>query len=203
MESTAALMSLGDLPQRTKFSSPVSFKHNKLCSPFSILAPGPDVPVVTNFRAAIQILTSREQKEKRKRKKGKLRSQVFIRQIVPICWKPVASETIPCLAGREGNGRERKRLVKVCRVIFIESLGKLTPVLQRGVLVNMFHVMVDNGGDIEEGIMTYSELVKTEQEKLTTEAKRKKEKEKKLRSSVFHRIDTHIGLIFSPHFIDS
>ncbi len=47
--------------------------------------------------------------------------------------------------------------------------------------MNMFHVMVDNGGDIEEGIMTYSELVKAEQEKLTTEAYDGEQKEKRKR----------------------
>ncbi len=57
----------------------------------------------------------------------------------------------------------------VCRV-FIEALGKLSPVLQRGALVNMFRVMVDNGGDIEAGILAYSELVSVEKEKLPRDA---------------------------------
>jgi len=57
----------------------------------------------------------------------------------------------------------------VCRV-FIEALGKLSPVLHRGALVNMFRVMVDNGGDIEVGILTYSELVAVEKEKLPRDA---------------------------------
>ena len=39
----------------------------------------------------------------------------------------------------------------VCRV-FIEALGKLPPTMQRGALVNMFRVMIDDGGDIKAGI---------------------------------------------------
>ena len=45
----------------------------------------------------------------------------------------------------------------VCRV-FIEALGKLSPTMQRGALVNMFRVMIDHGGDIKAGIKSYSSL---------------------------------------------
>ena len=38
--------------------------------------------------------------------------------------------------------------------------------LQSGVLVNMFRAMVDNVGDIEAGILAYSELVEAERDKL-------------------------------------
>ena len=38
--------------------------------------------------------------------------------------------------------------------------------LQHGVLVNMFRGMVDNGGDIEAGTLTYSELVEAEKDML-------------------------------------
>jgi hypothetical protein len=67
------------------------------------------------------------------------------------------------------TAEKAKDWCNVC-CVFIEDLGKLTPVLQRGALVNMFRAMVDNGGDIEAGIMAYSELVKAEKDKLTTEA---------------------------------
>jgi hypothetical protein len=67
------------------------------------------------------------------------------------------------------TAEKAKDWCNVCRV-FIYTLGKLTPVLQHGALVKMFHAMVDNGGDIEAGIMAYSELVKSEKDKLTTKA---------------------------------
>jgi len=54
--------------------------------------------------------------------------------------------------------------------VLIEALAKLTPVLQRGALVNMFRAMVDNGGDIDAGILAYSELVEAEKEKLSRDA---------------------------------
>ena len=45
---------------------------------------------------------------------------------------------------------KEKDWCNVCRV-FIETLGKLSPTMQRGALVNMFRVMIDHGGDIKGG----------------------------------------------------
>ncbi len=42
--------------------------------------------------------------------------------------------------------------------------------LQHGALVNMFRAMVDNGGDIQAGILAYSGLVGAEKEKLSRDS---------------------------------
>ena len=42
--------------------------------------------------------------------------------------------------------------------------------LQHGALVNIFRAMVDNGGDIDAGILAYSELVEAEKEELSRDA---------------------------------
>jgi len=72
--------------------------------------------------------------------------------------------------GRTKLTRENEKdLCNVCRVL-IEALGKINPVLQCGSLTNMFRTMVDRGGRIKAGIDAYSELVMTEQDRLSEDA---------------------------------
>jgi len=72
--------------------------------------------------------------------------------------------------GRAKLTRENaKDWCNVCRV-FIETLGKINPELHRGALTNMFHTMVDRDGIIETGIDAYSELVMTEEGRLSEDA---------------------------------
>jgi len=76
-------------------------------------------------------------------------------------------------AGRAKLTKEKaKDWCNVCRV-FIEALGQINPVMQRGGLTNMFRSMVDQGGSIEAGLGAYSKLMMAEQDRLSEESYKK------------------------------
>jgi len=79
-------------------------------------------------------------------------------------------------AEKTGRAKLTKEKAKdwcnVCRV-FIEALGQINPVMQRGGLTNMFRTMVDQGGSIEAGLGAYSKLMMAEQDRLSEESYKK------------------------------
>jgi hypothetical protein len=133
---------------------------------------GTNVMTTNNFRdkeLTESILTIQDIAEKLNLEKGsgwlaleKLKSAD--RQMIEVALTQYAEET-----GRAKLTKEKaKDWCNVCRV-FIEALGKINPVLQRGGLTNMFHSMVDQGGSIEAGVAAYSKLMMDEQDRLSEE----------------------------------